>query len=276
MGSVGNVGSVGSVKVNLDLTGKRALVCGASAGIGRASALLLAAHGAEVILLARSEDKLTEVRSTLATSPKRAHQILVADQNDHANLSAKITDELKARGPIEILVNNSSGPRGGPIVEAPASEFTAIFHQHLLTNHLLAQALIPGMRERAYGRIVNVISTSVRVPIPGLGVSNTIRGAVASWAKTLSLEVGPFGITVNSVLPGYTRTERLTGLLKVESERSKRTQDEIADEWKKVVPLRRFAEPEEVAAAIVFLASPAASYVSGMTLPVDGGRTPSI
>lgn len=260
-------------EVNLDLAGRRALVCGASAGIGRSTALLLAGHGAKVVLLSRTVENLQKVLKEL---PGYGHQIIAVDQNNHLELSKSIQEEIRLRGPVEILINNSSGPRGGLIADAKSEDFSAVFHQHLLTNQLLVQALLPGMKTQGYGRIINVISTSVRVPIPGLGVSNTIRAAVASWAKTLSQEVGPFGITVNSVLPGFTRTERLTGLLHAEAERRQKAQEEVAGEWQKTVPLRRFAEPEEVAAAVVFFASPAAAYVSGTTLAVDGGRTPAI
>ena len=181
-----------------------------------------------------------------------------------------------AGGAIEILVNNSSGPKGGAILDASLDEFARAFHQHVLTNQLLAQTLIPGMKKRGYGRIVNVISTSVRVPIPGLGVSNTIRAATASWAKTLTNEVAPFAITVNSVLPGYTNTDRLASLLKSGAERAGLSEEQVAEEWKASTPLRRFAEPEEIAAAIAFLASPAAGYITGTALPVDGGRIGAI
>jgi 3-oxoacyl-[acyl-carrier protein] reductase len=262
---------------NLDLQGRTALVCGGSAGIGEASARALASLGARVILCARSEENLQRVLKTLPAVKGGAHRAVALDLSDHALVRTKITAEIAAcGGTIEILVNNSAGPKGGPILEARAEEFTQAFAQHLITGQLLVQLLVPGMKQKNFGRIVNIISTSVRVPIPGLGVSNTIRAAVASWAKTLSLEVAPFGITVNSVLPGYTKTDRLTSLLKAASEKTGKTVDQVAEEWKATTPARRFGEPEELGAAVAFLASPASGYITGIVLPVDGGRLGTI
>lgn len=258
----------------LDLAGRTALVCGASQGIGAATAGLLAAQGARVIALARSQEAL---RSVVEGLPGEGHQILVCDVTDRALLKEKISTEIQAAGgAIEILVNNSGGPKGGPILEANEEEFAHAFSQHLLVNQLLAQLLVPGMKVRGYGRILNVISTSVKIPIPGLGVSNTVRWAVASWAKTLALEVAPYGITVNSVLPGYTRTQRLAALIKANADKRGVSEAVVTEEWIGATPARRFGEAEEVAAAIAFLASPAAAFITGVALPVDGGRTGSL
>jgi 3-oxoacyl-[acyl-carrier protein] reductase len=260
--------------LNTNLNGKTALVCGASAGIGEASSRILASLGAKIIGIARTESNLKKVIEAL---PGTGHSYLALDLTDHKLVGEKVSEALvKAGGAIEILINNSAGPKGGPLLEATFEEFTNTFSQQLLASHLLSQLLIPGMKQRGYGRVINVISTSVRAPIMNLGVSNTIRGAVASWAKTLSLEVAAHGITVNSVLPGYTKTARLEGLLKAGAQKSGRTEQAIADEWKNAVPARRFAEPEELGSVIAFLASPAAAYINGVSLPVDGGRTPSI
>ena len=253
--------------IDLRLEGRTALVTGASAGIGAAAARTLSAHGARVIAVARGEDGLKKLTSGLSGA---SHWAL--DVNDHSAFAKR----LESAGPIDILINNSAGPKGGPILDAKPEEFTAAFTQHLLTNQFLAQKLVPAMKERKFGRVINVISTSVYAPIPGLGVSNTIRAAVASWAKTLANEVGPFGITVNSVLPGYTRTERLAQLIKATAARLGKSESEVENEWKNATPARRFAEPEEVAAAIGFLASPAAGFISGVALAVDGGRLPVI
>ena len=260
--------------LNVDLKGKTALVCGASSGIGAATAKLPAAQGARVVALARREDELQKL---VASLPGSGHRALAIDLTDHAALVSKVKDAIAEMGVvIEILIANSSGPKGGPILDATAEQFTSTFEQHLLANHALAQVLVPGMKDRGYGRIVNVISTSVKVPIPNLGVSNTIRWAVASWAKTLAAEVAPFGITVNSVLPGYTETDRLHSLLKAGATSQKKSEQDLANEWKASTPMRRFGKPEEVAAAIAFFASPAAAYITGTALAVDGGRTGSL
>ena len=256
-----------------DLTGQRALVCGSSQGIGRATATALAKAGASITLLARNRETLETVRAGLDGS---GHVVLVADFNDPAAVHDIAAAHAAEHGPVHILVNNTGGPRGGPVHAAAADEFVTVFRQHLLANQALVQALLPGMREAGHGRIINVISTSVKEPIPGLGVSNTIRGAVASWAKTLAGELGPLGITVNNVLPGFTRTARLAGLFAAQAEQSGKTVAEIEAAVLTTVPLARFAEPEEIAAVIAFLASPLAGYVNGINLPVDGGRTRSL
>jgi 3-oxoacyl-[acyl-carrier protein] reductase len=257
--------------MRVDLAGKRALVCGASQGIGAAAARALAAAGARVALLARSADALAAVRAEL---PGSGHVTLAADLGDTVALGQRVDALVRDFGPIEILVCNGGGPKGGPVAQAASEEFTTAFAAHVLANATLARAVLPGMRAAGYGRIVNVISTSVKAPIPGLGVSNTIRAAVASWAKTLSLEVAAHGVTVNNVLPGYTRTQRLAALLDAAAKRTGESVATVEQTWRDAVPAKRFAEPEEVAAAIVFLASPLAGYVNGINLPVDGGRTP--
>lgn len=254
--------------MDLDLNGKRALVCGASQGIGEAAARELARLGAEVILLARSEEKLARVAKEL---PGKNHSFLVCDLSDRKALAEKL-DRLLTR-PIEILICNTGGPKGGPLTDASEEEFLQGFSNHVLVNSLLVKKLLPGMKTSGYGRVINIISTSVKVPIPNLGVSNTVRGAVANWAKTLSAELAPFAVTVNNVLPGYTETPRLEALIQGAAQRLGKTAPEMTRIWRDSVPMKRFARPEEVASAIAFLASPAASYISGINVPVDGGRT---
>jgi 3-oxoacyl-[acyl-carrier protein] reductase len=253
------------------LLGKKALVCGASAGIGAATARALADRGATIVGVARRRDRLAEVMASLAGS---GHEALVADLDDRDALFRDVREVLRS-GPIAICINNTGGPPGGPLLEATPHAFLETFGRHVLAAHGLAQLLVPGMKEQGYGRIVNVISTSVYEPISGLGVSNTIRGAMASWAKTLANEVGP-NITVNNVLPGSTDTERLEGLADARAAKTGKTREQIYEEYESVIPEGRLAAPEEIAAAIAFLASPDAAYIRGVSLQVDGGRMKSI
>lgn len=259
--------------MDLNLTGRHALVCGASEGIGRATAEELALLGADVTVLARRESALAEVVAQLPRSHDgQRHGFLAADMDDSDGLRARV-DALVAGHRVQILVNNTAGPPPGPAATAHADDFLATFRRHLIGGQTLLQAVLPGMKEAGFGRLVNVISTSVREPIANLGVSNTVRGAVASWAKTLASELAAHGITVNSVLPGFTETSRLAGLIAGTAEKSGRSQAEVATGMLATVPAGRFGKPQETAAAIAFLCSPAAGYINGVTLAVDGGRT---
>lgn len=259
--------------MDLNLAGKHALVCGGSQGIGRAAALELAQLGADVTVLARSREALQAVVGALPkTHAAQTHGLVAADANDTAAFGAAIETLVRTK-PVQILVNNSGGPPGGPAHGAKVEEYTTAFRQHLLANQTALQAVLPGMRAAGFGRVVNVISTSVKEPIENLGVSNTVRAAVAGWAKTCSRELAPFGITVNNVLPGFTQTQRLTAIVAAKSKASGASEDAVAHELLGVVPAGRFAEPAEVAAVIAFLCSPAAAYVNGVSIAVDGGRT---
>lgn len=258
--------------MNLDLKNKNALVCGSTQGIGKAIAVELALLGANVTLAARDESKLKNVAAGLDSSNGQKHNYLVVDFTKPDELKRKVEEHAKST-PVHILVNNTGGPAGGPILDAKTEEFTQAFSNHLLCNHILVQAVVPGMKKEKYGRIINIISTSVKQPIKGLGVSNTIRAAVGNWSKTLAGELGPFGITVNNVLPGATNTERLNTLLDARAKKAGVSTKEEAQEWLKEIPAGRFADASEIAAAAAFLASPAASYVNGINVPVDGGRT---
>ncbi|MEO8160619.1 MAG: SDR family oxidoreductase [Arenimonas sp.] len=252
------------------------LVCGASEGIGRASAIALAELGASVTVLSRRQVKLQELVHALPRpNARQQHDFLVADVSDVEALGKLLSSLCHAR-PVHILVNNTAGPAGGPAHAAAPETFLAVFRQHLVANQVLLQAVLPGMRVARWGRIVNIISTSVKEPIANLGVSNTIRGAVANWAKTLASELGPDGITVNNVLPGYTRTQRLEQILAERAQATGKDAQAIAAGMLATVPAGRFAEASEIAAAVAFLCTPDAAYINGINLPVDGGRTRSL
>lgn len=261
--------------MNLNLENKHALVCGASEGIGRATAVELAALGASVTVLARREDALQEVAAALPCAHEQQHGVVVADMAQTQALQERIQAVL-AQHPIHILINNTGGPPGGKAIDAPLEAFTDAYSKHLLANHTLAQLLVPGMRECGYGRIVNVISTSVYEPIAGLGVSNTTRGAVASWAKTLSRELAADGITVNNVLPGFTETGRIAQIVADRSSKEGKTPEQIRAAMLASVPAGRFAQPQETGSLIAYLCSPAAAYINGQSIAVDGGRMQSI
>lgn len=262
--------------MDLNLSGKRALVGGASQGLGAACAQQLAAQGAEVIGLARSEDKLKAVIGALPAAQGQTHSYICADSADLPHLSAEVQAQLDEGGPISIWINNTGGPAPGPAHLASPQEFAHAFSQHLPGSQVILQLLLPGMRAEAYGRIINVLSTSVKTPLANLGVSNSIRAAMANWAKTLSCELAADGITVNNVLPGMTRTARLEGLMQFRADAAGKTVQEVADDMLRVIPARRFAKPEEFANAVGFLASPAAAFINGVNLPVDGGATASL
>lgn len=261
--------------MNLSLEGKNAVICGSSQGIGFAIAEELALMGANCILLARNEESLATAITQLDNALRQTHSFYVADFSHHEQVKDTI-EKIVAKQNIHILVNNTGGPPAGPVVDAKSEEFVRAFNQHLVCNHILTQAVIPGMKKDGYGRIINIISTSVKTPLKNLGVSNTIRGAVASWAKTMANELGKFSITVNNVLPGFTKTQRLESLVANTSHKSQRTREDVENEMREDVPMRRFGEASEIAAVAAFLASPAASYVNGTSIPVDGGRTGSI
>ncbi|MCB9188908.1 MAG: SDR family oxidoreductase [Flavobacteriales bacterium] len=262
--------------MNTDLTGKTALVCGSTQGIGKATAEELARMGANVVLLARNEEKLIEVKNQLDRSKGQEHFHLKADFNFPPEVRLKVESFIEEMMPIDILVNNTGGPAGGMAIDAKVEEYVHAFNMHLISNQILAQAVVPNMKKKGWGRIVNVISTSVKQPLSGLGVSNTIRGAVANWAKTLSNELGEYGITVNNVLPGATNTIRLQQIIENKANKSGQSEGQVADTMTSQVPMKRFAAPEEIANGIAFLVSPAASYINGINLPIDGGRTKSL
>jgi 3-oxoacyl-[acyl-carrier protein] reductase len=262
--------------MDISLKGRRALVCGSTQGIGRAAAAELALLGAQVTLMARDPAKLKAVAAELPRPNGQPHDFIAADFADPTSVGAAIRPHIDAARPFHILVNNTGGPKGGPALSAAPEDYQAAFRLHVLTNQVLVQALVPGMEAAGYGRIINVISTSVKAPIPDLGVSNTIRAAVANWAKTLATELAKDGITVNNVLPGFTDTGRLTEIFQAKAQKIGKSLDEVRAASIATIPAGRLGKPEEIAAAIAFLATPAAAYINGINVPVDGGRTQSL
>ena len=263
--------SISEVFIELSLQGHWALVGGASQGIGQAAALALAQAGARVILMSRRSEVLEQVKATLPNPSQ--HRTLALDLERLEEVSLTLGRLVAETGPVSIWLNNTGGPKAGPLSEASPDEMERAFRGHVLSSQVILRSLLPGMKSSGYGRIINVLSTSVKIPIPNLGVSNTMRSAMSAWAKTLSLELGPFGITVNNILPGYTETPRLESLIGGAASKASKSEAQIRAEWADTIPMRRMGKPQETADAIAFLASPAAAYISGVNLPVDGGRT---
>ncbi len=261
--------------MNLSLEEKNAIICGSTQGIGLAIAEELALLGANCTLIARNEEALQTAVQKLDTQLRQQHNYLVADFSKPDEVK-NVIEKYVEKNTVHILINNSGGPAAGPIIEATEEAFLNTFNQHLICNHILTQAVVPSMKKEGYGRIVNVISTSVKIPLKNLGVSNTIRGAVASWAKSMANELGQFNITVNNVLPGFTATQRLSTLIDNIAKKGNTVVDIVEKNMMEEVPMKRFADASEIASVAAFLASPAASYVNGVSIPVDGGRTGSI
>lgn len=251
------------------------MVCGSTQGIGKAAAVELALLGASITLVARNEEALKEVAGQLQTGAGQQHDYIVADFSFPDDLKKK-AEAYGAKNTVHILVNNTGGPPAGDALQAEPDDFVKAFSSHLLCNHILVKVVVPGMKQASYGRIINVISTSVKIPIRGLGVSNTVRGAVANWSKTLSVELAPFGITVNNVLPGASMTSRLEAIIRTRAEKTGKTYEAVKHEMAAEVPAGRISDPSEIANAIAFLATPAAGYINGINVPVDGGRTGSL
>ena len=257
--------------MKIDLKGKNALVCGASQGIGRAIAENFALCGANVTVLARNTDTLKNLVNTLSNNGDQCHNYVVADLTESNETIEKI-DRIVVNGlAFHILVNNTGGPSPGPLYEQDHDNLAKAFNQHVVSAQLITKRLVPGMIDQKYGRIINIISVGLKQPIKNLGISNTIRGAIASWAKTLAGELGQFGITVNNILPGYTATERLVHLFEYRSKIEGKTIGQIEEEITREVPVSRLAKPEEIAYGATFLASDFAAYINGINFPIDGG-----
>ena len=262
--------------MNLSLSGKTAIVCGSTQGIGKAAAIELALLGANVTLVARNEESLRQTVDELDATQSQLHRYIVADFSVGDAVQKAIDEYLRLCPDVHILVNNTGGPAGGDIIDADPTQFLNAFQMHIVNYQILAQAVVPSMKKAGYGRIVNIVSTSVKQPIVGLGVSNTIRGATASWAKTLALELGQYGITTNNVLPGFTKTARLEKIIEMRSLEQGKTPQEISRLLESSIPTKHFVEAEEVGAAVAFLCTPIAGSINGVSLAVDGGKTESL
>jgi 3-oxoacyl-[acyl-carrier protein] reductase len=262
--------------MKIDLTGKNALVCGCTSGIGKATASVLAEAGANLVLMGRSEERLRDVLAALDTTSGQRHCHLVADFFEPEAVTQTLHAHLAGGEPVHVLVNNTGGPSTGPLLEKTPDDFMRFLTSHLIIAHLLAQRVVPGMREAGYGRILNVTSNAAKQPLPNMGLSNSIRAAVGNWAKTLATELGPDGITVNNVLPGATDTRELRQVIAGKAKASGKSEAEIIEHMYSLCPVRRFADPAEIAWCIAFLASPLAGYINGINLVVDGGKTQSL
>lgn len=254
--------------MNLNLKGRKALVCGGSEGIGAGIATALAEEGVKILLVSRSKDKLESLKDSLTGE---GHDIFPADLSSDADVQ-KLVEHI-GTAQIDIVINNTGGPAPGPISEASIEAFEKAIKMHLHASHKIMQAALPHMKQQQYGRFINVISTSVKIPIPGLGVSNTTRGAMASWSKTLSSEVAPYGITVNNILPGAIETGRLEAIIKSQAEKAGISEEQSSQRWADSIPAGRFGQPREIGDLAAFLSSEKAAYITGVSIQVDGGRT---
>jgi 3-oxoacyl-[acyl-carrier protein] reductase len=263
--------------MDFGLKGKVALVCGASAGIGRACAGALAGEGCDVFLVARREEALAE----LAGSLMRAHRVKAlfsaADLSSNDDCSLALKQLHEGFGGADILVANSGGPPSGSAEESLGEERLKLgWEQTFLSTLRMVRGVLPGMKEKKWGRIVAITSVSVLEPIPNLALSNAYRTGLTGMLKTLASEVAPFGITVNTVCPGYTRTGRLEELANAAAQREGKSWESYLDAWAHAAPAQRLGRPEEVASAVAYLCSQQAAYITGAALPVDGGRVKSL
>jgi 3-oxoacyl-[acyl-carrier protein] reductase len=256
--------------MNLGLVGRVARVTAASKGLGRAIAEELAAEGATVAMCARGEAALKEAADSVAS---RGNQVLpiVGDVSRTEDVERIVGDTIARFGRVDILVNNAGGPPSGPFESLTPAQWDEAIRLTLLSAVNLTRLVLLGMKERKWGRIINVTSITVKQPVDGLMLSNSIRAAVTGFARTLANEVASFGITVNNILPGFTRTERVEELARQTAEREGITADEALAKSISQIPMRRLAEPREFAAVAAFLASERASYVTGVSVAVDGG-----
>ncbi|SHN13166.1 3-oxoacyl-[acyl-carrier protein] reductase [Cyclobacterium lianum] len=259
----------------IDLTGYQAVVGGATRGLGLAIARQLAESGASVTLMARNEEKLKAAKNSLSVAKGQTHQYLEVDFLNFNDFKERTNRYFKGKK-IDILINNTNGPRAGTAEQMSLNAYQEAFDLLFKTYHHLTHLLLDGMKERGYGRILNVASVSVKEPMPNLVLSNSIRSAVVSWAKSLSAAMAPHGITVNSILTGAFDTERIRELIDNQVQKTGDSQDALIAARKAAIPAGRFGKPEEYGYLLAFLASPQAAYINGASIPIDGGAGSSL
>jgi 3-oxoacyl-[acyl-carrier protein] reductase len=258
--------------MKLNLENKTAYVGGSSKGLGLASAKALSTLGATVILVGRSEDTLRQALSTLDTSKGQQHRYLMVDYSQPVEVKTAVQKLVSEGTTVHILVNNTGGPHPGPAIDMSPEDYASAFQTQMVNFQALVQAFVPGMKAAKYGRIINLTSTSTREPLTAMGLSNTIRAAVANWGKSLATELGPFGITVNNILPGMHRTDRSESLIASRVKATGNTEEQVEAAMLADIPAGRFGEPEDFGEVLAFLCTPSAGYINGIDLPVDGGK----
>lgn len=259
--------------MEISLLGKKAFVGGSSQGIGFAIAASMAACGADVTLTSRNEEKLKEAVAKLPKKRGQHHDYLVIDFGDLKKLDKVLMkyQAKTAKKPVNILVLNSGGPTPSTAFDATPPQYQAYFEEAILASQMLVQAFVPAMKAQGYGRIITVLSSTVKQPKIDLGISNTIRAAVANWAKSLSIELGGYGITVNNLLPGLIQTERLNELMDIRAEKAQISREKVAAAMAETIPAKRIGAPKDLGNMAAFLASDLAAYINGVNMPIDGG-----
>ncbi len=261
--------------MNISLKHKKALIGGSSSGIGKAIAEQLAESGATVTLMARNGDKLKSILSKLPTADGQKHQYLLVDFNDFEGYKNVISTYFE-NNTVDILINNTQGPSGGGALEKGVNDYQDAFDLLFKTVVFTSELALKQMRKNEWGRIINVASISVKEPLSYLVLSNSIRAAVTTWAKTLASDVGKYGITVNNVLTGYFDTDRITQLNTKKAEKMGVAPEEVLKEMEARVPVGRIGDPKEYGHLVAFLASEKAAYITGTNIPIDGGLLKSV
>ncbi|MEW6265860.1 MAG: SDR family oxidoreductase [Thermodesulfobacteriota bacterium] len=257
--------------MDLGLTGRIALVCGGSKGLGRAAATALAKEGAKVIIAARGQEALNQAAADITNLTGAEVTPVSADLSDPEQARLLARSALSAWGRVDVLINNAGGPPAGLFLDFSDQDWEAAIRLNFLSAVVLTRELVPGMKERRWGRVINFTSIAVKQPIDGLILSNAVRAAVHGWAKSLSNELAAFGVTVNNVLPGYTLTERVRNLSLTLGRQRGVSPEKIIEEYEAQIPMNRLGRPEDFGHLAAFLASDLAGYITGASIPIDGG-----